>query len=218
MPSRLPLFPLQLVLFPGEPVPLHIFEPRYRQLLADCLDGDARFGITSHPSPGPGAVGCIAEIRGTQPLPDGRSNIVVVGVERFVVRALLDESRPYLVGTVEQFVDQPGSDPLPAELEELRGLATEYRETLSLLADTAGPVPEWSESAEQFTFQIAAIAQLELDVKERLLGFRSTRERAQELIGALPSLLQIARGHAAVHVRARSNGKGHAGHDIVTDE
>lgn len=218
MPSRLPLFPLQLVLFPGEPVPLHIFEPRYRQLLSDCLDGDARFGITTQASPGPGAIGCVAEIRGTQPLPDGRSNIVVIGAERFVVRALLDEGRPYLVGSVEEFVDQPGTDPLPGELAELRGLATEYRETLSLLADSAGPVPEWAEDAEQFTFQIAAIAQLELAVKERLLGGRSTRERTQTLIGVLPSLLQIARGHAAVHVRARSNGKGHAGHDIVTDE
>ncbi len=217
MASRLPLFPLQLVLFPGEPVPLHIFEPRYRQLLADCLEGDARFGITTHPSPGPGAVGCIAEIRGTQPLPDGRSNIVVIGEERFVLRALLDEGRPYLVGSVERFADRPDSDPLPAELGELRRLATEYRETLSLLADSAGPAPAWSDDAEQFTFQVAAIAQLELEVKERLLGFRSTRERTQALIGALPSLLQIARGHSAVHVRARSNGKGHADHDIVTD-
>lgn len=218
MPARLPLFPLQLVLFPGEPIPLHIFEPRYRQLLADCLDGEARFGITSHPSPGPGAVGCIAEIRGTQPLPDGRTNIVVIGAERFMVRALLDEGKPYLVGSVEEFADRPGSDPLPAELEELRGLAGEYRETLALLADTAGPAPEWAEDTEQFTFQVAAIAQLDLEVRERLLGLRSTRERAQALIGLLPALLQIARGHAAVHVRARSNGKGHAGHDIATEE
>jgi hypothetical protein len=114
-------------------------------------------------------------------------------------------------------VDHPGTDPLPAELAELRGLATEYRETLSLLADRAGPVPEWSDDAEQFTFQLAAITQLELEVKERLLGVRSTRERTQALIGLLPSLLQVARGHAAVHVQARSNGRGHAGHDIVTD-
>ncbi len=217
MPSRLPLFPLQLVLFPGEPVPLHIFEPRYRQLLEDCLEGDARFGITADASPGPGTVGCVAEIRGTQPLPDGRSNIVVVGGERFAVRDLLDEGTPYLVGSVELFADRPGTAPLPAELEELRELATEYRSTLAVLADSPGPAPEWSEDAEAFTFQVAAISQLDLEAKGRLLAFRSTRERVRMLAGALPALLQLARGHAAVHVRARSNGKGHPGHDIVTD-
>lgn len=217
MSSRLPLFPLQLVLFPGEPVPLHIFEPRYRRLLADCLSGDQRFGITSHPNPGPGAIGCSVEIRGTQPLPDGRSNIVVVGERRFVVRSLLDEGTPYPLASVAEFSDTPGSAPLAAEREELGGLATEYRETLALIADNPGQSEDWSDDAEQFTFQVAAIAQLDLEIKERLLAFRSTRERARALLGVLPSLLQIARGHAAVHVRARSNGKGHQGHDIITD-
>lgn len=217
MSSRLPLFPLQLVLFPGEPVPLHIFEARYRQLLADCLSGDQRFGITSHPNPGPGTIGCRVEIRGTQPLPDGRSNIVVVGEQRFVVRGLLDEGTPYLLASVEEFADTPGSAPLAAEREALRGLATEYRDALALIADNPGQSPDWSDDAEQFTFQVAAITQLDLEIKERLLAFRSTRERARALLGVLPSLLQITRGHAAVHVGARSNGKGHPGHDIVTD-
>jgi len=217
MPSRLPLFPLQLVLFPGEPVPLHIFEPRYQQLLADCLAGNQRFGITSQPQPTAGTLGCIAEIRGTQPLPDGRSNIVVVGERRFVVGGLLEEGTPYLVASVETFEDTPGTGPLPAERDELRALATEYRDSLALLADSPGPPPNWSDDAELFTYQVAAIAQLELEGKERLLASRSTRERTRTLLGMLPSLLQIARGHAAVHVRSRSNGKGHPGHDIVTD-
>lgn len=79
MPRELPIFPLQLVLFPGALQPLHIFEPRYRQLLADSLAGDRRFGIAyaaetpaRDPTPQPGDVGCVAEIRSTQDLPDGR--------------------------------------------------------------------------------------------------------------------------------------------------
>ena len=81
MPFRLPIFPLSVVLFPGTPLPLHIFEPRYRKMLADCLAGDRRFGITpagkDDVMPEPGTVGCIAEVRVNQELPDGRSNVIV---------------------------------------------------------------------------------------------------------------------------------------------
>ena len=98
MPFRLPIFPLGVVLFPGTPLPLHIFEPRYRQMLADCLAGDRRFGITPAGTddelPEPGTVGCIAEVRVNQELPDGRSNIVVLGGERFVLDGAGGRARP----------------------------------------------------------------------------------------------------------------------------
>ena len=102
MPSRLPLFPLDVVLFPGELLPLHIFEPRYRRMLADCLEGDQQFGLTAASAPGPGSIGCVARIRAAEPLADGRSNIVVVGGRRFGVRALLAEDTPYLVAAIEE--------------------------------------------------------------------------------------------------------------------
>src|SRR5205807_1315981 len=88
MARELPIFPLPIVLFPGAPQPLHIFEPRYRELLADCLAADRRFGIAyvpaeyppgSEPLPRAGDVGCVALIQNTQGLPDGRSNILTVG-------------------------------------------------------------------------------------------------------------------------------------------
>ena len=108
---RIPIFPLSVVLFPGTPLPLHIFEPRYRQMLADCLAGDRRFGITpagaAREAPDPGMVGCTAEVRVNQELPDGRSNIVVLGGDRFVVTELLDEPLPYHVASVEPFDDDP---------------------------------------------------------------------------------------------------------------
>ncbi len=215
MPSRLPLFSLNHVLFPGEMLPLHIFEPRYRQLLADCLEGDQRFGITASESPGPGTIGCVARIRGTQAMPDGRSNIVVMGESRFGVRALLAEGTPYPVAAVEEFGDEPGTAPLPAETEALRSLGNALRETLGVLADRPGDAVEWDEDMETLTFQVADLAQLERETRSTLLACRSTRERVRTLSSLLPAQINLLRLRAEVHVRARSNGAGHPGHDIV---
>src|SRR2546430_16200345 len=107
MARELPIFPLPIVLFPGTPQPLHVFEPRYRQLLADCLAADRRFGIAyvpaepepgSEPLPRPGDVGCVALIQNTQALPDGRANILTVGGRRFVLIDWVGPDRPYRVG------------------------------------------------------------------------------------------------------------------------
>lgn len=216
MPSRLPLFPLNLVLYPGEPLPLHIFEPRYRRLLADCLEGDQRFGITAEMQPRPGSLGCIARIRAAQPLEDGRSAIVVIGERRFGVRTLLEAGTPYLMAAVEAFDDAPGTAPLPVERAELMALASELRDALNVLADrTEDPAP-WAEDDERFTFEAAALLEADVETRGRILALRSTRERATVLLAMLPRALQVVRGNAEVHVRARSNGKGHHGHDIVT--
>jgi Lon protease-like protein len=217
MPRRLPLFPLQLVLCPGEPLPLHIFEPRYRQMLADCLGDDERFGLVLAPQPAAGTVGCVAHIRGSNQLPDGRSNIVVVGERRFTVQALVDEDTPYLLGMVEEFDDAPGSEPLPAESVALRELAEQYRESLRVLADSPGDLPPWSEEPELFSFQVAALAELDPDEKQPLLQLRSTGERTRRLLELLPPLVRVAAARAEVHVRARSNGKGGVHHDIIAD-
>ncbi len=216
MPTRLPLFPLDLVLFPGEPLPLHIFEPRYREMLTDCLAGDQRFGITAAIPPVAGAIGSVARIRASQPLDDGRSNIVVLGERRFAIRTLLDEGRSYLVGAVEEFDDHPGTAPLPQERAELVSLAEKYRQALAVLSDHPDEDPDWAESSEALTFQVAALTGLEVDAKARLLATRSTRERTRRLVELLPQLIRLVQSRAEVHVRARSNGKGGPGHDIVT--
>ena len=216
MPSRLPLFPLNLVMFPGEPLPLHIFEPRYRQLLADCLAGDQRFGITAVMPPRAGALGTVARIRAAQPLPDGRSNIVVLGERRFAIRTMLPEETPYPVGAVEEFDDHPGTAPLPQERAQLLELAQEYHNALGVLSDNPTEEPDWAEQSETFTFQVASLAELEVEAKAGLLATRSTRERARALLERLPPLILLARGRAEVHLRARTNGKGNPGHDIAT--
>ena len=100
---ELPLFPLPLVLLPGVPLPLHIFEPRYRRMLSDVRAGNQLFGVsyfdvsqTELERPPVGHVGCAAEVVEVQPVPDGRSNILTVGVVRYRVESYADRGDPYL--------------------------------------------------------------------------------------------------------------------------
>src|SRR3977135_3356496 len=110
--SELPLFPLSVVLFPGVPLPLHIFEPRYRQMLEDIQAGDSLFGLsyfdgsTSPPERPPvGSIGCVAKVTDTQAFPDGRSNILTVGLIRYRIEEYVDRGDPYLVVRVSYFED-----------------------------------------------------------------------------------------------------------------
>ena len=141
MARELPIFPLPIVLFPGVPQSLHIFEPRYRRLLSDCLAADRRFGIAyvaperapgADPAPDPGALGCVALIHSTRRLPDGRSNIVTVGERRFVLLEWLDTDRPYWVARVAEFDDEP------AEPDEAATLALAGRRRFARLARALG--------------------------------------------------------------------------------
>jgi Lon protease-like protein len=219
MPFRLPIFPLSVVLFPGNPLPLHIFEPRYRRMLADCLAGDRRFGITpvtDQSEPGPGAIGCVAEVRVNQELPDGRSNIVVIGGTRFVVANLLDESLPYLVALVNAFEDEDGTDPAGEDIEILRGLATRYFTALRELHDA---IPEeWTlpEKPLDLSFHVAANIESDFEVKQRLLAERSTARRCKALILLLPVLISGVESGITVHRRAHHNGKGGSLTDLLT--
>src|SRR5512147_2405950 len=178
MPHRLPIFPLAVVLFPGTPMPLHIFEPRYRRMLEDCLAGDRRFGITpagqTGEAPDPGMVGCTAEVRVNQQLPDGRSNIVVVGGERFVVSGLLEDPAPYYVASVRTFEDQPDTLPAPERAAELRRLFAGYAALLRELSDVPPEDPDLPDDPVALSFHAAAGVDIDYAIKQRLLVERST--------------------------------------------
>src|SRR5687767_2471177 len=109
---HLPLFPLPLVLLPNELLPLHIFEPRYRQLLKDIGLEQNIFGVSYFnqeeslaEKPLVDTIGCAAEVREIQPMADGRSNILSVGVIRYRLLEYVDTGDPYFVGDVEFFED-----------------------------------------------------------------------------------------------------------------
>lgn len=99
---ELPLFPLNTVLFPGQTLPLHIFEPRYRQMITDCLQADRTFGVVliRDGIEAPYDIGTTAVIEDIESLDDGRMNIVTVGQERFLIQNYDTDSKPYLVGHV----------------------------------------------------------------------------------------------------------------------
>jgi Lon protease-like protein len=218
MARELPIFPLPIVLFPGAPQPLHIFEPRYRQLLADCLAADRRFGITyvtpnrapaADPAPNLGDVGCVALVRSTEPLPDGRSNILTVGERRFVLRRWIVASQPYRVAEIEEFDDEP------VDVAELATLAQDVREGFARLARALGVLTERTDEEIELpsdpallSFQVAAALELDPDAKRALQAGRNTSVRLRQLAGVLGPLAADAERRATVRQRARGNGRG----------
>lgn len=207
---ELPIFPLPLVLFPGASQPLHIFEPRYRHLLYDCLEADRRFGIAfaspDKPSdPAPGDVGCVAHILTTQSLPDGRSDILTTGEQRFVLLEWLPTTKPYRMARVEEFSDEP------TEASEAEGLAQDVRRDFLRVMDAMEQEPpEIPVDPEALSFRVAASLELEATGKLALLAIRSTTVRLRRLAALLQPLAADAERRAEVRRRARSNGKGGA--------
>jgi Lon protease-like protein len=221
MSRELAIFPLPLVLFPGAPQPLHIFEPRYRQLLADCLAGDHRFGIVHVATPAahvveavprPGDVGCVAVIRSTQRLPDGRADILTEGEQRFLLLEWGPDDRLYRIARVEEFEDDPVT---PAEAATIAGLVRDaflrLTEALRTLAgnDFDEPV-ELPADPTALSFHVAAALELDASAKQELLGGRSTPARLRHLAGLLEPLTLEAEQRAVVRERGKRNGRGGA--------
>lgn len=221
---EVPLFPLAIVLFPGTPQLLHIFEPRYRQMLADCLEGDGRFGLSYVPSgagddplPTPGDVGCLAMVHESRLLADGRSNILAVGEQRYVLRRHLESDLPYHVAQVEPFDDDDLDAPLAEELAgQARGLFARFVADMQTLSDRPQEDVQLEAGAQALSFQIAATLELDPLVKQDLLALRSTTERLRRLLRVLRPLNDELTHRVAVHRRARRNGKGGPSRDIVT--
>lgn len=184
---RLPLFPLHTVLFPGTPITLHIFEPRYRLMIEQCLQTGQPFGVVLiregrealGPLAQPHPVGCTAQITDVERLPNGHMNIVAVGGERFHI-VELSYDQPYLVGTVEPF---PPADPdQPATLaaaHQLRPWVERYLAILSraLQSDSLDPAALPNDPLALGYFA-AALVQIPADQKQSLLA---TRQAAQFL-------------------------------------
>ncbi len=222
MPFRLPIFPLSVVLFPGTPLPLHIFESRYRRMVADCLAGDRKFGVTptgaQRELPDSGTVGCIAEIRVHQELPDGRSNLVVVGGSRFTLGRPLEESTPYHVAMVQPFEEEPGTEPPSDEIERLRTVFTGYISLLRQLNDVEPEEPNLPDEPLPLSFHIAAAVDCEVNIKQRLLAERSTARRTAALLLLLPILTSALESALRVHHRAHTNGRAGRAPNLLTEQ
>jgi Lon protease-like protein len=198
--ALLPLFPLEVVLLPGTPLPLHIFEPRYKEMIGECLANDAPFGVVRALEEGIAEVGCTAEIiTVTKEYPDGRMDLIAEGRKRFEVLELNHE-RSFLQAEVLLVPDEP----MTAIQEERVRAIQLHLEILSL----AGAVQDLSAADQnQLSFYLAGSLPLDLDFKQKLLGMRSEGERiqavAEYLEGILPKLRRVAR------TREKAGGNGH---------
>lgn len=182
--TRLPLFPLGTVLFPGLVLPLHIFEDRYRRLVRELLtqpEGTRRFGVVAirlgaeagQPDPVLYEVGCTAELRRIDPLADGRFNVVAVGGSRFRLHGV-SPSRPYLMGDVEELSEETGDPAVASQLaDRLRKLFLSYLLALGELrapGEEPGGQPDLPTDPVQLSHLVPAVALLDLADKQRLLG------------------------------------------------
>ncbi|MEM6287703.1 MAG: LON peptidase substrate-binding domain-containing protein [Bacteroidota bacterium] len=200
--DRLPLFPLGLVLLPGEPVPLHIFEPRYKEMVRICLDDDQPFGIVYASESALSKVGCTARIRRVAArYQDGRLDIVAVGEERFAVEEV-HRDRSYLTADIGDVLDTE-TDVAPSIRQKL---IARHMKLLELAGET--PRPNRYDEASSLSFLVGRNAGLDLGDKQALLEMRSEEERVQYLadhLGALLVRLEKARDY-----RDRARGDGQA--------
>jgi Lon protease-like protein len=195
-----PLFPLGLVALPTELVPLHIFEERYKTMVARVLEEEGEFGIVWVADDGLREIGCACEIADIlERMPDGRLNLVARGTRPFRIEARQDELA-YPAGTIEflEDEDEPG-DP------EAAGAAHEaYAE---LVMQATDHIPDPDELANMTAYEMAATVDFGLDAKQGLLDLRSEAARlalaARLFRAALKRLDFVERAQA----RARSNGR-----------
>ena len=200
----LPLFPLEVVLFPGRSLPLHIFEPRYRSMVGQAAEQKSEFGVILVSQGKLASAGCTAVVeRVTERYDDGRFNVETRGVRRF--RPLsLDDSQPHLQAEVAFFDDQPGPAPDAALLERVNGLASELAR-LARVAPPDAPDPKLA----QPSFQVAHALPLELSFKQKLLASLSEAERLAELSEYLLEQIERLKRTRRVQRLAGTNGKAH---------
>jgi ATP-dependent Lon protease len=213
--TRLPLFPLPLVLFPGAHRPLHIYEPRYRAMLADCLAGDHAFGVLFRPEgvrereiPS-GPVGCVAHVERAEALPDGRANIMIEGERRFVLEGFADSDRPYHVGTIAGYDDADEPTVALAPVADcVRELFVRVGTAARTLADDADALPVLPEDPKLLAFAIAGVIDMDVNAQQRLLASRSPGARLRDIELLLAPAVEALEHRSVVHVRAKSNGHG----------
>ncbi len=214
---ELPIFPLPVVLFPGMPMPLHIFEPRYRQMLADIRAGDNLFGLSYFDAgssdkdmPPAGHIGCVAEVTETQALPDGRSNVLAVGVVRYQVESYIERGDSYLVVRANYFEDDEEDDALlTTKSREVAAMFMRVANSIRIINDERGNLPDISDTDPQrLSFLVAAAMEIEVETKQELLELRATSARLDRLRDLLARVVSGYEERARLHSIAKGNGHG----------
>ena len=202
MDALLPPFPLDVVLLPGAPLPLHIFEPRYKEMINECLAQKTPFGIVRTKEEGFVNVGCTAEIINVlKKYDDGRMNILAEGQRRFEVLQV-NEERPFLQAEVFYLTDETDL-PLGAEQERAIQLHGE-------IMQLAGAQPEKpDDAAGQLAYRLAGSLPFDPDFQQALLEMNSEAERVRAVISFFERILPVLQQNAKAKRRAGGNGHVH---------
>ena len=196
--QHLPLFPLPLVLFPGATAPLHIFEPRYRRLVEDCLAADRPFGLVHHDpdEQGPflmekGTVGTFARITEHRALPEGRSLILVRGESRFAIQRDREMEHLYYEADVLPYED--ASIPRVDAIREARARTLKlFAAVMEALDESPGDMPEFDLNLD-LSFQLAPAVHIDLRWQQSFLELRSEAARLERLDAVFQAAVE-ARG------------------------
>ena len=204
MSVRLRLFPLNAVLFPGAVLNLHVFEPRYKQLIGECLESGEGFGVVliregqeaGDPDVEPHDVGSIAEIREVTPLPFGRFYVTTVGRKRFSIREIVSRE-PYLLVEADVLDEDDRLDARTAQLrDDVRELFLNYVELIVQFSGQESAV-DLPGDPQTTSYLVGDALQVSDKIKQRLLEVNSTKERLelereflQRLLPQLRALLE----------------------------
>jgi Lon protease-like protein len=200
---ELPIFELPIVILPGELLPLHIFEERYKRMIGHCVDAEEPFGIVFRDDDGTAhRIGCTARVTEVlERFDDGRMNIVVTGEQPFRVLERFEEAE-YPAGEVEPIDadDEPdGDDPEAADMAR--------QAFAELVKRVSGDPPDDLELAAEDAYGIAARVELPAETKQELLELRSEPERMRMLGNALQALVSAVAHSREIAERAKMNGK-----------
>ena len=202
--DRIPLFPLNVVLLPGADLPLHIFEPRYRKMVRDCLDNKTEFGMLLALVDGVAGTGCTAEIlEVVKTYDDGRMDILAVGREPFRVVELFTED-PLLEGSVDYLDDRYAPD----SPETQKSLVEIYEACHTLIFGDYPRDDEAPDGQQQFSYVIASKLPMDLLWKQRILELRTEAERQERLLAYLRDWAPHLQKVETQHRRAAGHGSG----------
>jgi Lon protease-like protein len=198
--TELGLFPLGIVLLPGEQIPLHIFEERYQELISECLEDEVEFGLVLADDDGVREIGTRAAVTEVlERFDDGRMNIVVEGRERFRL-VELTEGRSFQTGRVEPLDDEGGA----ADEGDTTRAFELFRRLVEL---TGAEVEEPAGGSPYLSFELAGRFDFAAELKQRLLALTSERRRMQMLAELLEGAAVAVEREREIAKRAESNGK-----------
>lgn len=197
--SLLALFPLDVVLFPGAPLPLHIFEPRYKEMIQECLEQKKPFGMVRANKDSLAEVGCTAVILNVlKKYEDGRMDIAAEGKQRFEIMQL-NQERSFLQGEVLFFDDEPSN----IREDDVHSMVQLHQQLFEILGQETRIDP----GQPMVSFQLANELPVDLDFKQTLLEMKSESERVSTLVEYYKAT--IPKVERSLRVREKASGNGH---------